>query len=152
MPGHGPVQRDMEYVNLLIETVESIARQRDRLLKERKSPEEVEAELDFSAFEGRFTGGDEYVRTHFEQWFVQPFRTSVMNELRGEPMVEIPPGESAPFDDPRWQIEAAEYEIAEHLGQTALKIRGGAALLPLTDTRVVGRTREKWAFGLSSSC
>lgn len=37
------------------------------------------------------------------------------------------------FDDPRWVIDAAEHEVAEYLGQTALKIRGGAALLPDTD-------------------
>jgi glyoxylase-like metal-dependent hydrolase (beta-lactamase superfamily II) len=135
VPGHGPAQRDTAYVDLLIETVEAIAKQRDRLVKKRKPVEEIEAELDFSAFEKRFTGGDEYVRTHYEQWFVEPFRAAVMKELTGEPMVEIPPGESAPFDDPRWQIDAAEYEVAEYLGQTALRIKGGAALLPLTDIR-----------------
>lgn len=133
VPGHGPVQRDAAYINLLIEAIESIARQRDSLLKRRKSPEEVEALLDFSAFEGRFTGGDEYVRTHYEQWFVQPFRAAVMKELAGAAMVEIPPGESMPFGDPRWQIEATEYEVAEYLGQSALRIKGGSALLPLTD-------------------
>lgn len=135
VPGHGPVQRDTEYVDLLIEAVESIARQRNTLLKKRKSAEEVQAALDFSAFEKRFTGGDEYVRTHYEQWFVEPYRAAVMKELSDEPMVEVPPGESVPFDDPRWQIEAEEFEVTEYLGQTALRIRGGSALLPFTNIR-----------------
>jgi glyoxylase-like metal-dependent hydrolase (beta-lactamase superfamily II) len=133
VPGHGPVQRDTTYIDLLIEVIESIAKQRDALLKKRKNPDEVEAELDFSAFEERFTGGDEYVRTHYEQWFVTPFRAAVMKELTGEPMVEIPPAESVPFDDPRWQIDASDYEVAEYLGQTALSIKGGAAVLPMTN-------------------
>ena len=45
-------------------------------------------------------------------------------------MVEIEPPESIPIDDERWQIDAVEYEIVDHLGQQALKIKGGAAMLP----------------------
>jgi cyclase len=74
VPGHGPVQRDTDYIDLLIEAAESIADQRDRMLADGKSVEEVEAALDFSAFEKRFTHGDDFVRVAFENWFEQPFR------------------------------------------------------------------------------
>ena len=56
VPGHGAVQTDTSYVDLVIEAAESIADQRDAMLAEGKSVDDVEAALDFSAFE---TGGIE---------------------------------------------------------------------------------------------
>lgn len=130
VPGHGAVQRDTSYVDLLIEAADSIATQRDALITNGKSVEEVQAELDFTVFEERFTQGDEYVRVHYEQWFEEPFRAAAMKALSGEPMVEIEPPVSVPFDDERWEIEAVEHELVEHLGDQALRIKGGAAVLP----------------------
>lgn len=135
VPGHGAIQRDTTYVDLIIESVESIADQRDALLADGKTSEEVQAALDFSAFEERYTHGDEYVREYYEKWFELPLRAAAMKALSGEPMVQPPPPESVPFDDPRWTINAAEHEITEYLGQTALKIKGGAAMLADTDIR-----------------
>jgi hypothetical protein len=135
VPGHGAVQTDTDYVDLLIEMAESIAQQRDELLATGMSNDEVEAALDFSAFEERFTHGDAYLQVSYHEWFVTPFRAAAMKALSGEPMVPIPPPESVPFDDERWNIEAAEYEIADYLGQKALKIKGGGALLPGLDIR-----------------
>jgi glyoxylase-like metal-dependent hydrolase (beta-lactamase superfamily II) len=135
VPGHGAVQTVTDYVDLLIEMAESIAQQRDELLATGMSNDEVEAALDFSAFEERFTHGDAYLQVSYHEWFVTPFRAAAMKALSGEPMVPIPPPESVPFDDERWNIEAAEYEIADYLGQKALKIKGGGALLPGLDIR-----------------
>ena len=50
-------------------------------------------------------------------------------------MVQIPPAESVPFDDERWVIEAGEHEVVEYLGQTALLMKGGGALLPELDIK-----------------
>jgi glyoxylase-like metal-dependent hydrolase (beta-lactamase superfamily II) len=133
VPGHGPVQRDSAYVDLLIETAESIADQRDALVQQGYEGEELAAALDFSAFEERFTAGDEYVRRHYESWFTEPFRAAAVKALTGEPMVAIEPPVSVPFSDDRWQIEAVEHEQVEHLGRSALRIRGGGALLPDVD-------------------
>lgn len=91
MQGHGEVQRDTRYVDLLIASAKSIAYQRDDMLAEGLSTEEVEAQLDFSAFEERFTGGDEYKTVYFKAWFEKPFRKSAMKALGDEPMVEIGP-------------------------------------------------------------
>ena len=135
VPGHGEVQRDTAYVDLLIEAAENIADQRDALLAEGKSSEEVQEALDFSAFEERFTGGDDYVTRYYQAWFEGPFRAAALKAVSGERMVQPPPPESVPFDDERWEIEAEEYAVGEYLGQTALKIKGGAALLPDTDIK-----------------
>jgi len=133
VPGHGEIQTNTTYVDLVIEAAEHIADQRDTMLASGMNSDEVEAALDFSAYETRFTQGDEYVKTYYDAYFVEPLRAAAMKALTGEPMVDIEPPENVPFDDERWQIEAAEYEIVDHLGQQALKIRGGAAMLPDMD-------------------
>jgi glyoxylase-like metal-dependent hydrolase (beta-lactamase superfamily II) len=133
VPGHGPVQRDTSYIDLLMDAAKSIAAQRDMLLAAGKSAEEAKAALDFSGFEDRFTHGDEYLRIHYDEWFVQPFRSAAMKALSGEPMVVVPAPESVPFDDARWVIDAAEYKVADYLGQKALQLKDGSALLPDVD-------------------
>lgn len=154
VPGHGEIQRDMKYVDLLIETADSIAAQTDRLLASGMSPEDAQQALDFSAFEDRFTHGDEYTHGYYEAFFETPFRAAALKAVSGERMVEPPPPVSVPFDDPRWQIEAEEFEVAEYLGQVALKVKGGGALLPDTDIRNglvefdVAVTRERGFAGL----
>ena len=89
VPGHGAIQTDSSYVDLNIEVAESIADQRDELLASGLSTEEMEEQLDFSAFEQRFTGGDEYTRGFYEAYFVEPFRKAASKELSGERMVPI---------------------------------------------------------------
>jgi len=89
VPGHGEVQRDTHYVDLNIEAAESIADQRDALLLQDLSHDEVQAQLDFSAFEARFTGGDEYIAGYYEAYFEAPFRKAAIKVLSGEPMVKI---------------------------------------------------------------
>lgn len=133
VPGHGPVQRDTAYVDLLIDVAESIAQQRDELLAAGLDEDAVQQALDFSAFEERFTHGDEYIKLHYKEWFEQPFRAAAIKALAGEAMVAIEPPVSVPFADERWQIEGVEHELVEHLGRTALRIKGGAAVLPNLD-------------------
>jgi glyoxylase-like metal-dependent hydrolase (beta-lactamase superfamily II) len=129
VPGHGEVQRDSGYVDLLIESAETIADQRDALLAGGMSHEDVQAALDFSIFEEHFTHGDEYIKAYFEAWFANPFRAAAMNALTGEPMVAIPPAEVVPLDDERWDIEAEETERVDYLGQSAIRLKGGTAIL-----------------------
>ncbi len=133
VPGHGAIQTDTAYVDLIIESAESIADQRDALLAEGMSSEDVQQALDLSAFENRFTHGDEYVKSYYDAYFDAPFRAAAMKALTGEPMVEIEPPVSVPFDDERWEIDGVETELVDYLGQAALKIKGGSALLPDLD-------------------
>jgi len=133
VPGHGEIQTDTSYVDLVIEVAESIADQRDALMAKGLNNEDVEAALDFSAFEKRFTGDDAYVKIHYDAWFEDPFRKAAMKALTGEPMVQIDPPESVPFDDERWRITAAESELVDYLGQAALRIKGGTAVLTDAD-------------------
>lgn len=135
VPGHGPIQRDTSYVDLVIEAADSIADQRDALLAEGMSTDDIGAALDFSAFDDRFMGGDSYLQDYYDSWFEKPFRAAAIKALTGEPMVAIERPEIIPFDDERWKIEAAESEYLSHLGQSALKLQGGSAILADTDIR-----------------
>jgi len=91
VPGHGELQRDTTYVDLNIEAADSIARQRDAMLAKGLSHVEIEAQLDLSAFEERFTGGDEYISGYYRDYFEKPFRKAAIKALSGEPMVKIEP-------------------------------------------------------------
>jgi glyoxylase-like metal-dependent hydrolase (beta-lactamase superfamily II) len=135
VPGHGAIQNDTSYVDLVIEASEYIADQRDALLADGMSSEEVEEALDLSAFENRFTHGDEYVKSYYDAYFDAPFKAAAMKALTGEPMVAIEPPVSVQFDDERWEIDAVETELVDYLGQAALKIKGGSALLPDLDIK-----------------
>lgn len=91
VPGHGAIQHDMLYVDLLIETAVSIADQRDSLLATGLNQEEAAEKLDFSHVTERFTHGDDALADRFEEWFARPFRKAVFKAMTGEPMVVINP-------------------------------------------------------------
>ncbi|MEO1135373.1 MAG: MBL fold metallo-hydrolase [Pseudomonadota bacterium] len=91
VPGHGEIQRDTAYVDLIIETSDAIADQRDQMIAEGKSNEEIQEALDFSAFKERFTRGDAYTELYYEAYFENPMRAAAIKELSGEPMVVIGP-------------------------------------------------------------
>lgn len=91
VPGHGPVQRDTSYTDLLIETASSIANQRDKMVAEGLSMEVIQERLDFSEFEERYTDGDPYKKAYYDEWFEAPLRQAAIKELSGEPMKAIEP-------------------------------------------------------------
>jgi glyoxylase-like metal-dependent hydrolase (beta-lactamase superfamily II) len=133
VPGHGSVQTDTVYLDLLIRSAESIAEQRDALIADGVATEDIAALFDFSELEPQFTGGDDYLKVSYDEWFEQPFRAAAVKALGDGPMVDIEPAQAVPFDDERWQITAAEHEVVEYLGQQSLRIKGGSALLPELD-------------------
>ncbi len=72
VPGHGPVQRDTRYLDLLVETLELVARQMEALVAEGADEAAAVAALDFSSVEERFTGGDAFLAGRFDAWFKRP--------------------------------------------------------------------------------
>ena len=72
IPGHGEVQVDRGYLALMAETLYSIVAQMDVLAANGLTQEEARAELDLSAFERRFTGGDVFLADRFNEWFAGP--------------------------------------------------------------------------------
>ena len=95
VPGHGPTQRDTAYVDLIIAVADDIADQRDIMVKDGVSTDDIPERLDFSAWEEQFTGGDTYIKGYYDDWFEEPFRSAAVKELSGEPMKEIGPREAS---------------------------------------------------------
>lgn len=98
VPGHGAIQRDAAYVDLLIETLENVADQVDTEIAAGKG-EIKDVTVDFSAVEPRFTGGDAMRRFFFGFFFKQPIVRSAWNVAKGienENLTEDPPREEAP--------------------------------------------------------
>ena len=91
VPGHGLVQRDSAYVDLIVETAESVVAQRDALLAQGLSPEEAAEKIDYTEFRARFTGGDPLLDERFDGWFAGPFSAAAFKALTGEPMVVVGP-------------------------------------------------------------
>jgi glyoxylase-like metal-dependent hydrolase (beta-lactamase superfamily II) len=95
VPGHGAVQRDPSYVDLLIEVADSVADQRDALLAEGLDAKAAQEKIDISEFEPRFTAGDPRLTRYFKNYFTDPFRKAAFKALTGEPMVRV----DVPRDD-----------------------------------------------------
>jgi glyoxylase-like metal-dependent hydrolase (beta-lactamase superfamily II) len=84
IPGHGEVQHDDAYLDLLIETMDSVSSQMAGLAAQGLDEEAARAQLDFSALEPRFTGGDAFLGRLFDIWFKTPIVTAAWKEARGE--------------------------------------------------------------------
>ena len=91
VPGHGAVQTDTALMDLTIEAAEFIANERDRMIAEGLSPDDVKSQLSLSSFEDRYTDGDPSERVTYEQWFEKPLIEAAIKELTGEPMVPLKP-------------------------------------------------------------
>ncbi|MBV8517853.1 MAG: MBL fold metallo-hydrolase [Acidobacteria bacterium] len=68
VPGHGAVQHDVAYVDLLIDTFRTIAAQTKSLIATGASKEDVLRKLDYSNIEPRFTHGDPFLTKRFHDY------------------------------------------------------------------------------------
>ena len=83
IPGHGAIQKDTRYVDLLIEALESVAAQVDAALKQGKTKEAVFKSVDLGAVERRFTNGDAILKRFFAFYFGEPAIESAYNAAKG---------------------------------------------------------------------
>ena len=90
IPGHGDVQVNRNYLELMANTLDSVATQIATLSSEGKSLEETQAAVDLSAFEPQFTHGDTFLRDRFNEWFKQPIVEAAWKEANGEEPEIVP--------------------------------------------------------------
>lgn len=83
IPGHGPLQTDTAYVDLLMETMTLIYEQIEPMVAAGLSLEEVREQMDFSAVEERFIGDDELLVSRFDSWFKTPIVEAAFNNASG---------------------------------------------------------------------
>lgn len=84
VPGHGDLQTDTRYVDLLIETLDGVADQTEALVAAGADSARVAESLDFSGVEPRFTGGDQLLSRLFNVWFKQPIARAAYRIATGE--------------------------------------------------------------------
>jgi glyoxylase-like metal-dependent hydrolase (beta-lactamase superfamily II) len=84
VPGHGAVQHDSEYLDLLTATLQSVDAQTRQAVESSLSLEETSQQVDLSAFAARFTGADEFLRLRFEEWFTGPIVAASYRLLSGQ--------------------------------------------------------------------
>jgi len=68
VPGHGEVQHDTIYVDLLATLIESVDKQTKALLAGGVSKEDALSRIDFSAVQERFTHGDAFLTNRFRDY------------------------------------------------------------------------------------
>lgn len=93
VPGHGDIQTDFSYFDLLIEALTLVAGQVEPLAREGKSLDEVREKIDLSPVEERFTGGDEILTGRFEAWFRTPITEATFNLATGKDNENLEAGE-----------------------------------------------------------
>jgi glyoxylase-like metal-dependent hydrolase (beta-lactamase superfamily II) len=68
VPGHGQVQHDAQYVDLMIETVRTVSTQMKSFVAQGLTREDASARVDFSGVEKRFTHGDPFLTNRFQDY------------------------------------------------------------------------------------
>ncbi len=84
VPGHGVVQQDDAYLDLLIETMDLVSTQMDGLVAQGLDLETAQAKMDFSAVQSRFTQGDVFLDRLFDIWFKTPIAEAAWKVARGQ--------------------------------------------------------------------
>ena len=83
IPGHGDLQTDSRYIDLLIETQQLVWEQVSGLAGQGLSLEDIRKQVDFSSVEQRFTGGDALLANRFNSWFKTPIVEAAFNVATG---------------------------------------------------------------------
>lgn len=91
VPGHGPVQRDFAYVDLLIAALESVDTQVRALAAEGLGLADVQNQVTLTDFRDRFTGGDAFRNRRFAEWFAGPIVMAAYKLETGEDHEILPP-------------------------------------------------------------
>lgn len=68
VPGHGLVEHDSAYVDLLIDTVRTVSTQMKALVSKGVSRDDAVVKIDFSGVENRFTHGDPFLTNRFHDY------------------------------------------------------------------------------------
>lgn len=71
VPGHGLVQHDAAYIELLLDTLRTVSAQMKTLVAKGKSKEDAIAAIDYSAVENRFTHDDPFLKNRFDDYVRQ---------------------------------------------------------------------------------
>ncbi|HEU4319216.1 MAG TPA: MBL fold metallo-hydrolase [Acidimicrobiia bacterium] len=86
IPGHGEMQRDKAYVDLLIEFIGAARGQVAPLAEQGLTLEEVTARVQLEEFGERFVGDDPWLLYWYRDYSLEPLIESIYNETTGRPL------------------------------------------------------------------
>jgi len=72
VPGHGGIQSDSVYLDLLIATLQSVTGQIREAVSKGLDIDATKQRVDLSGFVDRYTGGDTFLKLRFSEWFEGP--------------------------------------------------------------------------------
>lgn len=84
IPGHGEVQRDKAYLDLLIEFTGAVREEVARRAGAGSTLEQITEQVTMEAYVQRFAGDDPWTRYWFDRYARTPLIESAFNEARGE--------------------------------------------------------------------
>ncbi len=68
VPGHGLVESDSQYIDLLSDTIQTVSTQMKAFVKQGLSEKDAIAKVDYSSVEKRFTHGDPFLTNRFQDY------------------------------------------------------------------------------------
>lgn len=84
IPGHGSIQKDREYHDLVVSLLESTLRQTQEAVKKGLSLEETRKAVDLESFRAKLAGDDPTRNSAFTNYFVTPAVERAYLEAKGE--------------------------------------------------------------------
>lgn len=84
IPGHGPVQQNRKYLDLIVSLLESVLKQTQAAVKRGLSLEDTRKVVDLKSFRLRFAGNDPTRNAAFKAYFVTPAVERAYKEAKGE--------------------------------------------------------------------
>jgi len=68
VPGHGPVEADAQYIDLMCDTIQTVSTQMRAFVAQGLTQEQAMEKVDFSSVEKRFTHGDPFLTNRFQDY------------------------------------------------------------------------------------
>jgi glyoxylase-like metal-dependent hydrolase (beta-lactamase superfamily II) len=88
VPGHGLVQHDAAYIDLLIDTFRTVSAQMKSLVAAHTSKDEAIGRIDYAAIEARFTHGDPFLMNRFDDYVRSALAAAAYDAATGNAIKE----------------------------------------------------------------
>ncbi len=89
VPGHGAIEHDAQYLDLMSETIRSVGIQMKALVAQGVGETEAVSKIDFAGLEPRFTHGDPFLAHRFEDYVAGPLPQAAFAVESGKGPAEV---------------------------------------------------------------
>jgi cyclase len=86
IPGHGEVQHDKQYMQLVTQALESLSQQAHAAVKQGQTQEQFQKSLNLAEFRNKMAGSDTSRQRVFDQYFVAPGSVRAYREAKQGPL------------------------------------------------------------------